>query len=62
MSVSTSELHRLGVADVGRILADAGLAASSVGALGPIVESGGSGAIDHDLETLDAAAERARPE
>ena len=61
MSVSCDELRRLGVAQVGRVLSDAGLAASSVLAIGPAVESGGSGSIDDELEILDAAALLAAP-
>ncbi len=61
MSVSCDELRRLGVAQVGRVLSDAGLAASSVLAIGPAVESGGSGSIDDELEILDAAAVLAAP-
>ena len=37
MSVSCDELRRLGVAQVGRVLSDAGLAASSVLAIGKTV-------------------------
>ena len=56
MSVGVRELRRLGVAEVGRILADAGLAASSVAAVGPAVACEDRVAIDRDLEILDAAA------
>jgi sugar phosphate isomerase/epimerase len=61
MSVNRAELHRLGVAEAGRILADAGLAASSVTAIGNAVVCGSTGAIDTELETLDAAAELGAP-
>jgi sugar phosphate isomerase/epimerase len=56
VSVSTRELQRLGVPRIEALLAGVGLAASSVGALGPAVVCGGSGPVDHDLEVLDAVA------
>jgi len=61
MSVSCAELRRLGVAEAGRILADAGLAASSVAAIGNAVACGSTGAIDAELEVLDAAAALGAP-
>jgi sugar phosphate isomerase/epimerase len=56
MSVGVHELRRRGVAEVGRVLADAGLAASSVAAIGPVIAGEAPVAIDRDLEILDAAA------
>jgi sugar phosphate isomerase/epimerase len=56
MSVDCGELRRLGATQVGRILADAGLAASSVLAIGPALACGDTGPIDRELQILDAAA------
>jgi sugar phosphate isomerase/epimerase len=61
MSVDCSELRRLGVTQVGRILADAGLVASSVMSVGPAVACGSSGPIGRELEILDAAAVLSAP-
>jgi sugar phosphate isomerase/epimerase len=56
MSVETTELQRLGAGVAGRVLADAGLRASSVIAIGKAVASGATGSVDAELEILDAAA------
>jgi sugar phosphate isomerase/epimerase len=61
MSVSCDELRRLGAPRVGRILAENGLAVSSVLSIGPAIACGGSGPIDDELEILDAAAAIAAP-
>ena len=61
ISVERSEVLRLGVGEARRVLADAGLAASSVISIGPAVPCGGTGPIDAELELLDAAAELGAP-
>jgi sugar phosphate isomerase/epimerase len=61
MSVEREEVLRLGVNRARRVLADAGIAASSVMSLGAAVPCGGTGPIDAELETLDVAAELGAP-
>jgi sugar phosphate isomerase/epimerase len=61
MSVGTRELERRGTAEVGRVFADAGLAVSSVGAIGPSLTCEHGGAIDGELEVLEASAALAAP-
>jgi sugar phosphate isomerase/epimerase len=56
MSVGTRELLRLGADVARRVLADAGLEASSVISIGGAVACGGTGPVDAELEVLDAAA------
>jgi sugar phosphate isomerase/epimerase len=61
MSVEWSEVRRISVPEARRVLTDAGLAVSSVMSIGPAVRPGGTGPIDAELETLDAAAELGAP-
>ena len=61
ISVGIRDLRRLGLPQVERILADTGLAISSMGAIGPDLSHELGGATDDDLEVLDAAAALGAP-
>lgn len=61
VSVDRSEVLRLGVKEACRVLADAGLAVSSVLSIGPALPCGGTGPVDAELETLEVAAELGAP-
>ncbi len=56
ISIETTEVLRIGVADAGRLLTDAGLQVACVMPIGPAIVCGDTGSIDAELEVLDAAA------
>jgi sugar phosphate isomerase/epimerase len=61
LGVERDEVLRLGAGEARRVLTDAGIAVSSVMSIGPAVAGGGTGSIDLELATLDAAAELEAP-